>query len=134
MEYKLTHQAFYEALKQGKLLGLKCNECGAHTTPPKKVCLECASEDMNVVDLKGTGEIKTITTIYVSPEGMQPPYSIALVELDEGPWLMGNIVGIDPDKADLDLIGRRVRVDHKIVSADKFSAGDTVALTFSLTG
>ena len=134
MEYKLTHQAFYEALKQDKLLGLKCNECGAYTTPPKKVCLDCASEDIDVVELKGIGEIKSFTTIYVAPEGAKPPYSVALVELDEGPWVMGNMAGIDPDKADMDLIGRKVKIGHKIVPADKFSAGETVAITFSLMG
>ncbi len=39
MEYKLTFKGYNEALKENKLLGLKCQECGTITVPPKMVCL-----------------------------------------------------------------------------------------------
>ena len=133
MEYKLTYNAFKEALKQNKLLGLKCNQCGAYTAPPKKVCMECASEDMEIVELNGKGEIQTFTVINVPPEGFEAPYMVALVKLDEGPWIMGNVIGIDLDKATMDLMGRKVEMsDSKIHPGDKFSAGEKVALVFAL--
>ena len=47
---------------------------------------------------------------------------------------MGNIVDLDPDKATMDLIGKRVSIGHKVVKGDKFSAGDGVALAFKLEG
>lgn len=132
MEYKLTYDKFKEALIGGKFLGLKCNRCDKYTVPPKKVCMECAGEDMDVVEISGHGEIKTFTVIRIAPEGFEAPYIVGMVELDEGPWVMGNIVDLDPDEASMDLIGKKVAVGHRIVPGDKFSAGDGVALAFRL--
>jgi len=131
MEYKLTAKMYAEALKKDKLLGLKCNKCRAYTVPPKKVCVECNSEDLDIVELSGKGTIKTFTVIRVPPEGLEAPYIVGLVELDEGPWLMGNIVDVDPNKATMDLIGQRVKLGHKVHAGDKFSCGELVAATFS---
>ena len=131
MEYKLTAKMFAEALKEGKLLGLKCNKCGAYTVPPKKVCMECGSEDLEISQLSGKGQIQTFTVIRVPPEGFDAPYVVGMAELDEGPWLMGNIVDVDCDEASMDLIGKRVNIGHKVHPGDKFSAGEMVAVTFS---
>jgi len=134
MEYKLTHKAYTGALRENRLLGLKCNACGGCTVPPKKVCIECASEDLDVVELSGRGEIRTFTVIRVAAEGFDAPYIVGIVELDEGPWLMGNIIGVDCDEATMDIIGRRVKLGHAVISGDKFSAGERVAATFILEG
>ncbi|MCL0082444.1 Zn-ribbon domain-containing OB-fold protein [Dehalococcoidia bacterium] len=132
MEYKLTHKAYTSALRENRLLGLKCNACGGYTVPPKKVCIECASEDLDVVELGGRGEIRTFTVIRVAAEGFQSPSIVGIVELDEGPWLMGNVIDVDCDKATMDMIGRRVRLGHAVIPGDKFSAGERVTATFSL--
>ncbi len=126
MEYKLTFKDYNEALKQNRLLGLKCKKCGTVTTPPKMVCRECAGSDLEITELKGAGKIKTFTTVYVPSEGREGeiPYIIVLVELDEGPWVMGNLAGIDPNSADMDLIDKRVKMGHKVFPGDKYSAGD----------
>ena len=135
MEYKLTFKDFSEALKSNKLLGLKCKECGAITVPPKMVCQQCASSDMEIVDLKGTGKIQTFTSINVAPEGREEecPYIIVLVELDEGPWIMGNLSGISPTEATMEIIGKRVNMGHKVFPGDKYSAGDGARPLFSFT-
>ncbi|MDY6854964.1 MAG: Zn-ribbon domain-containing OB-fold protein [Thermodesulfobacteriota bacterium] len=132
MEYKLTYEEYKEALLGGKFLGLKCNKCSAYTVPPKKVCMECTSEDMDIVEIKKKGEVKTFTVIKVAPEGFEPPYIVAMVELNEGPWVMGNIIDVDPYKANMELIGKKVVIGAKEINGDKFSAGDGVALTFAL--
>jgi hypothetical protein len=137
MEYKLSYVDYVEGLKQGRLLGLKCNQCGAYAGTPKKVCPVCRSEDMEVVELSGKGTVQTFTVVRVPPEGFENevPYIIAEVELGEGVWVMGNVVGVDPDKVDLSLIGRKVKVgEPKIIPGDKFSGGSFVALTLDLNG
>lgn len=132
MEYKLTFDAFQEGLKEDKLLGLRCNKCGAYTVPPKKVCMECTSEDLDIVELGGKGEVQTFTVVRVAPEGFEPPYVVALVKLDEGPWVMGSIPELEADKATMDLVGKRVKLGHRIFPGDKFSGGEQVAIAFSL--
>ena len=135
MEYKLTFKDYNEALKENKLLGLKCQECGTVTVPPKMVCRKCTSPNMEVVELTGKGKIQTFTTCNVAPEGREDevPYVILLVELDEGPWIMGNLTGIDPATATTELIGKKVKMGNsKVFSGDKYSAGEGARPLFGL--
>jgi uncharacterized OB-fold protein len=134
MEHKLTFNDYNEALKQNKLLGLKCKQCGAVTVPPKITCGNCASADLDIVELSGKGKIQTFTTVFVPPEGRESecPYVIVLVELDEGPWIMGNLTGIDPNKVTMDIMGKKVNMGHAVFPGDKYSAGDEARPLFSL--
>ena len=133
MEYKLTFKEYSQALKKDKLLGLKCHECGEVTIPPKMVCRQCTSLDMEIVELSGKGKIQTFTIVNVAAEGREPevPYIIVLVGLDEGPWLMGNLIDIDPAGATMELIGKRVKMGHKVFPGDKYSAGEGARPLFS---
>ena len=134
MEYKLTSKAYCEALKQNRLLGLKCRACGAVAVPPSMLCRQCSASELDIVALKGNGTIRTFTTVFVAAEGRENevPYVIVLVELDEGPWLMGNLEGVDPKAASMNLIGKKVKMGHKIFPGDKYSAGEGVSPLFSL--
>jgi len=134
MEHKLIFKDYNEALKQNKLLGLKCQACGAITVPPKMVCRQCTSPDMEVVELKGSGKIRTFTTVFVASEGREDevPYTIVMVELDDGPWIMGNLDGIDPKEASMELVGKKVKMGHKVFPGDKYSAGEGARPLFSL--
>jgi len=134
VEHKLSFKDYNEALKQNKLLGLKCKQCGAITVPPKITCGQCTSADIDIIELGGKGKIQTFTTVFVAAEGREDevPYVIVLVELDEGPWLMGNLTDIEPDKATLEIIGKRVKMEHKVFPGDKYSAGDGARPLFSL--
>ena len=126
MDYKLTFKQYNEALKNNKLLALKCKQCGSINIPPKMVCAKCESTDMDITQLSGKGKIKTFTTINVAAEGRESeaPYTVVMVELDEGPWLMGNLGDVDPAKASMDLIGKPVKMEHgKEFCGDKYSAG-----------
>ncbi len=135
MEYKLAFKDYNEALKRNKLLGLKCQECGVITVPPKMACRKCASLDMAVVELTGKGKIQTFTTCNVTSEGREDelPYIILLVELEEGAWIMGNLTGTDPTTASMELIGQQVRmVEGKVFSGDRYSAGEGTSPVFRL--
>ena len=135
MEYRLTFKEYSEGLKQNKLLGLKCQDCGTVTVPPKMVCHKCASPNMEVVELKGTGKIQTYTTCNVAPEGREDevPYVILLVELDEGPWIMGNLTGTDPNTVTMEVIGKKVKMgETKVFPGDKYSAGEGARPVFRL--
>jgi hypothetical protein len=126
VEYKLTFKKYSAALKQDKLLGLKCKECGAINVPPKMACGKCGNTDMDIFELSGKGKIRTFTNVNVTSEAREgeTPYTIVMVELDEGPWIMGNLIEIEQNELTMDLIGRRVKMGHKVFPGDKYSAGD----------
>ena len=134
MEQKLYFKDYNEALKQNKLLGLKCRACGAITIPPKMACRQCASPDMEIVEVKSNGKIRTFTTVFVGAEGRESevPYIIVMVELEEGPWIMGNLEGIDPKQASMEIIGKKVKMGNKVFRGDKYSAGEGARPLFSL--
>jgi len=136
MEQKLYFKEYNEALKQNKILGLKCRACGAITVPPKMACRQCAGLDMEVVEVKGSGKIRTFTTVFVGAEGRESevPYVLVIVELEEGPWLMGNLEGVDPKTASMEIIGKKVKMGNKVFAGDKYSAGESARPIFSIAG
>jgi len=133
VEYKLTFKDYANALTKGKLLGLKCNSCDSITTPPKMTCQECGGTDLDIVELSKKGKIETFTVVNVAPEGRENevPYIICLVKLDEGPWIMGNLIDIDPTKANMDLIDKEVKAGFRVFPGDKYSPGNQPRPLFS---
>jgi uncharacterized OB-fold protein len=129
---KLTHTQYFEALKENVLKGLKCLDCGTLTVPPKATCDGCCSDNQEVVELAGEGTIKTFTVIRIAPEGFKAPYIVVMVQLNEGPWLTGLLHGLDPDRAAMDLIGKKVRLGHQVVQHLKYTAGEGVVPVFSV--
>jgi len=131
MDYKLTFKEYNKSLKRGKLLGLKCNDCGKYTCPPKMACQECGSTNLEVAHLTGKGKVVTFTVSYVPAEGRdaEVPYTVVMVELEEGPWLLGNLTDIDPNKVTMALIGTQVQLGSRMKSllADTYTSGDKEA-------
>ena len=130
MEYKLTFATWREGIKAGKLLGLKCKDCGTVTCPPRKVCAGCAGENLDVIELGGKGEIRSFTVCYAVPTGFVGPYVVAVADLEEGGRVMGDVLDIDPTKAGMELMGKKVQVGFKEIPGDFMSGQDTrLALT-----
>jgi uncharacterized protein len=135
VEAKLTFKEYNENLKQGRLSGLKCGGCGEVSAQPRLVCARCGGADFEVIELKGGGTVQTFTVNYVAAEGREPeaPYIVAIVEMDEGPWVMGNITGLKPEQATMDIMGRKVRMEGSAVFAgDRYSSGEVARPVFKL--
>lgn len=99
-----TTAAHWAAAREGRLLLQRCTRCGHHQFYPRPFCLACESRELLWRDAGGYGEVysMTVVRIPVTP-GLVPPYVLALVDLDEGPRLLTNLIG---DCA----IGDRVRL------------------------
>ncbi len=113
---------FFNELLNEKLIGLKCLDCGYVTCPPKSTCDNCKGRNLERVELSGYGKVVSYTVTYVAPMGYEKevPYVVALVELDEGPWVIGRL-DVDAEKAESEnLIGRRVRVYGKEFQGEMF--------------
>lgn len=91
---------FWEAAKQGRFLIQRCPGCGAHQFYPQSSCRRCLSEELEWMDAKGTGTIYSYTVIHRAPNRpFEPdvPYTVALIDLDEGCRMLSNIVDVDPE-------------------------------------
>jgi uncharacterized protein len=99
---------YWEATTRGELLVQEC-ACGHRQFYPRGICVECGAEP-GWLTTAGKGTIHTFSVVRQS--GVEPfrqwtPFAVAVVELDEGPRIMGNVVGIDVDDV---AIGQRVEV------------------------
>jgi len=78
-------------LKDGRLMGSVCKKCGYQTFPPRADCPQCLSGDFEFKEYNGKGKVYTYTTTAAAPTGFDDcvPYTVVVVELEEGGRLLG---------------------------------------------
>ena len=89
-------KAFWEAAKRHELLAYRCLNCGAYYSVVID-CVKCSAPRMEWVKVSGKGKIYTYTVYYqiYNPAWKEDiPYNAAWVQLDEGPLILTNIVGV----------------------------------------
>jgi hypothetical protein len=87
---------YWAAASEGRLVIRKCKACGQLHFMPRYLCPHCWSDQLEWVEAKGTGSVHSFTIIRrASDPAFAPlvPYPVALIDLDEGPRMMANIVG-----------------------------------------
>jgi uncharacterized OB-fold protein len=96
---------FWEGTKAGELRLQRCDACRHTYFPPRPFCPKCASRNVSVVRASGRATLLSYVIHHRPTPGFTPPYAIAVVELDEGPRMMTNIVGCPqtPEALQLDM-------------------------------
>ena len=79
------------------LVGEVCPHCAAKIFPPRDICPECGDEAKDHYQFSGRGEVYSYTTLYNAPAGYeeQAPYTVAMVQLEEGPLVTAQLTDID---------------------------------------
>jgi len=105
---------FAQHLREGRLMGSKCQDCGHVTFPPRADCNECLSPNFEFTEYGGKGTVHTPTLITAPPAGFEEeaPYHIGVVDLEEGGRLLGWFGETIPD--DQVAIGMEVKVVPRI--------------------
>lgn len=89
---------FYEAAGRGELTYQRCPGCGHAQFYPRPLCTSCAGEP-EWVAASGRGTVFTFTVVrqnHAPPFRDELPYVVALVELEEGVRMVGNVTGCAP--------------------------------------
>ena len=92
---------FWEGTRERKLLLKTCSDCGHIDHPPYLYCTNCMSEDHAWVEASGKATLFSfaINTFGVPFPFMEDlPYVLALVDLEEGPRMISNVVNCDHGK------------------------------------
>ena len=91
-------QPYFDALKDHTLMIQRCNACSRAYFYPRPFCPDCFTFDTEWFQASGRGTLYSFVINYRPPPGFgAEPYVIAVVELEEGPRMMTNLVGVDPD-------------------------------------
>ena len=107
---------FWEATRSHELLYQWCPACQAPVWYPREVCPGCLDPGPEWRTSTGRGSVYTFSNVHrpQMPNFVLPaPYTVALVELDEGYRMMTNLVGCGPDDA---AVGMRVKVTWEPLS------------------
>lgn len=98
-----------------RLVGEICEKCGAKIFPPRDVCPECEKAEQKEVAFSGRGEVYSYSTVYHPPSGFEEfaPYTVALVQLEEGPMVTAQLTDVDADQVKIgmpvEMVTRRIQ-------------------------
>lgn len=136
MEERLFNDiSFEQFLNEHRLMGSRCVKCGTLFVPPRPICITCAGNDMEWVEVAGEGKLVAFTCIAVGPPfmrqegyGRNRPYCTGVIELNEGPRVVARIEEVDTRRPETIRVGMPLRV--KYLHRDEGGI-DTTSLAFA---
>lgn len=99
-------RAWWEGAGRGELVLQRCRDCGIVQHRPRGLCVSCLSDAIEHFVASGRGRIHTYTIVR---QNQMPafrdavPYVVAWVELEEGPQVLSNVVGCEPESVSIDM-------------------------------
>ncbi len=97
-------QPFWDACRAGRLEVMQCGCCGHGFLPAAPCCPQCWSEDVALCEVSGRARVFSFVIYRRTYHPALPaPYVVALIELEEGPRLISNVVGCEPEEVEIDM-------------------------------
>ena len=109
---------FWQACREGVLKLQKCTQCAHVRYPINRFCPRCLSDACEWTAMSGRG---TVFSYIVFHQAYHPgfkadlPYNVALVQLEEGPRMFSNVVGVPNDQV---RVGDAVEVSFDAVTPE----------------
>jgi len=106
----------WDACLRGILLVQRCRSCATYVFPPEPNCTTCLSDELAWVQTYGRGRLHSYSVVWRPQQpGFEVPYVVIVVALDEGWFMLSNLVGCDPADAH---VGMAVSVVFEPVGDD----------------
>ena len=99
-------QPFWDSARVGKLCIQRCSHCTCAYFPPRPFCPTCLSRDTEWFVASGNAKLYSFTINHrPRPDWPPEPHTIAIVELEEGPRMVSNIIGVasKPEALEIDM-------------------------------
>ena len=116
-ERDFTAESFYQYLGEKRLMGSRCGSCGVLYLPPRALCPACYGEKMAWEEMGRRGKLVAFTTVHIAPTTMieagydrKNPYCTGIVQLEGGPSISAQIIGVDATKPEEIQIGMPLRL------------------------
>jgi uncharacterized OB-fold protein len=96
------------------LEGTRCRRCDAIFLGERLACARCGSRDgFETVPLSNTGHLHVFSIVHRSFPGIETPYVSAIVDLDGGGTVKGNLVDVEPSPDKIEM-GMPVQLVYRI--------------------
>ena len=116
---------YWDSLAQGVLSFQRCSTCGHAWLPARSECPQCLAVDAHWQEAQGGARLVSWVVYHIAYHPAftnRLPYAVAVVELDEGPRLISNIVGVaDPEALTIDQRLRLVIEDEGGTAVARFT-------------
>lgn len=87
---------FWEAAKQDRLVGQRCSDCGQLRSPPRPMCPECNSVEVEAQTLSGRGTVYSwVIPRHPPVPGFEGTHIVAVIDLAEGIRFVSNLCDIE---------------------------------------
>ena len=102
-------EPFWQGAAAGELRYQRCGACDTAIFFPRSICPECGAPNPDWLTSDGSGTVYACSTVHRAPPAFKDdaPYTVLLVDLDEGFRMMSRLVDADPDAVS---VGDRVTV------------------------
>lgn len=93
-------QPYWDGLKENKLMLPKCDDCGKPFFYPRVLCPNCHSRNISWMQASGRGKLFSFQIAHRSLNRafkVELPCVMAMIELEEGPRVLSNLINIEPD-------------------------------------
>ena len=93
-------QPFWDAAREHRLVLRKCSKCGYIDHPPYLYCTACHADEHEWIEASGKATLAAYAINYFGvpfPFWADLPYVVALIDLEEGPRMISNVVECDFD-------------------------------------
>lgn len=95
----LDARRFWEAAQDERLLVQQCGSCSEYVFPPQDCCPYCWAEKLAWTEVVGDGRLHSFSTVEIdihSTWGDRVPYTLGIIELDEGVFMVSAIMDCEP--------------------------------------
>ena len=111
---------YWEKTRARELWLRRCVDCPRAYFYPRDICPGCGGRNVEWTQASGGGTLHTFAIVHRAPLPAfrdKVPYVVALVDLEEGPRIATNLVGVEPDPASIS-VGMAVQVDFEDVTEE----------------
>lgn len=95
---------WWDAAHARQLKVQRCENCGHLAFPPAPICPRCRETRLGWIDVSGRGTVWSFTVFhktYFEGFAEEMPYAVAIVELEEGPRMWTQVVGVANDDLEI---------------------------------
>ncbi len=100
------HEPYWSALRAGELRIQRCTACDSLRHAPQPMCLKCRATDHEWALMSGRGEVYSYVVTHQPTNPAfrdKTPFATVLIQLEEGPRLVSNLIDVAPDHIEIGL-------------------------------
>lgn len=110
---ELDTRPFWAATREKQLRYQQCDDCGTVVFYPRRHCTGCLGQSLSWKTSSGEGTVYSFSVVQQSYHPFfrtRVPYAVAWIDLNEGPRLLSNVIGV-ADPSNEVHIGQKVAVE-----------------------